>query len=348
MICRSAGVLGVLLASFFGAAVSGAAEVPAGPRLALMRLNEHRPELVTMDPSGSNVQLIADGRGPGLFEPFPLGPPSWSADGTKLAFVGVSGSDEVRFDIYVDSIDEEGSSPSLVPGTRSSTSPLLSPDGHTVAFTRYKPGGPNRDPKEPSYGFSVWIADLAGGVVGRITPRKPETSDVAASFSPDGLTLALTRTVEGGAPKAVVINLSNSEETLLARRAIEPVYSPDGSRIALMRESKRKPRRGDDPAFPGYTDLYVVNAGDTAAKRLTSTARRTELRPAWDPSGQRLAYVEFRNRPSEARGIGFGGRLVEINADGSCRTEIPSVGGDLLTGAVWQPGIGREAGPIVC
>jgi Tol biopolymer transport system component len=351
MIRRSAGVLGVLVASLAGATNGAAAEAPAGPRLALMRLSESRLELVTMDPSGSDVRMIAEGRASGLPEPFPLGAPGWSADGAKLAFVGASGSSEIRFDIYVQAIDGSEGSLCWVPGTRGGMNPLLSPDGHTVAFTRFKPGGPKRKREDPIGGTAVWIADLGGGVVRRITPRRPETSDVATSFSPDGSTLALTRTVRGRAPKAVLLKLSNGQAAVLARRGIEPVYSPDGSRIAFLREAERARRKkgeAEDSGSLNYTDLYVMNADGTAITRLTRTARRTELRPAWDPSGQRLSFTELRNRPWEALPLGFGGRLVEINADGSCRTEIPSVGGELVTGAVWQPGVGREAGPILC
>ncbi len=37
-----------------------------------------------------------------------------------------------------------------------------------------------------------------------------------------------------------------------------------------------------------------------------------------------------------------------INADGTCLTKVFSDPDLTLYGAAWQPGPGREAGPIVC
>jgi hypothetical protein len=40
---------------------------------------------------------------------------------------------------------------------------------------------------------------------------------------------------------------------------------------------------------------------------------------------------------------------MEINVDGICSRKILTGGsGTALYGAAWQPGPGREAGPIVC
>jgi Tol biopolymer transport system component len=219
MIRRSAGVLGVLIASLIGAAAGGAAENPPGPRLALTRVNESRSELVTVDPSGSNPQVLVDDRSPGRL--FAISPSSWSADGEKLAFVGISDdNDDVHLDIYVLAV-EDGEI-FQVPGTRNGSHPVLSPDGHSIAFTRSKPGKEGKK-QNGLIGTAVWIADLAGGVVRRITPYKRRVSDSASSFSPDGSTLLLTRTVGIGAPAAVSIDLSRGRATTIAKRAADPV-----------------------------------------------------------------------------------------------------------------------------
>src|SRR5690242_199291 len=146
--------------AFVGAAVSDAAETQTGPRLALTRLNESRSEVVTVDPSGSNPHVIVDGRS--AIEPFAVSPSSWSADGNKLAFVGIVDDPEFHLGIYVQAVDS--GDVSLVPGTRNGTHPLLSPDGHTLAFTRFKPGRPGKK-QDRGTEFAVWIADLGGGVV---------------------------------------------------------------------------------------------------------------------------------------------------------------------------------------
>jgi hypothetical protein len=39
---------------------------------------------------------------------------------------------------------------------------------------------------------------------------------------------------------------------------------------------------------------------------------------------------------------------MEVNADGSCTTEVLAAAGDAFLSPVWQPGPGRAAGPISC
>ena len=343
MLRRSAGIVGVLLVALVGAGVSDAVETQTGPRLALTWLNESRSELVTVDPSGSDQHLVVDGHGP--VQPFAISPSSWSADGNRLAFIGIPSEGKFRFDIYTRAVD--GGDVLWVPGTRGGTQPLLSPDGHTLAFTRFKPGKEGKKQTGPPES-AVWLADLAGGVVRRITPRMPRVSDTGSSFSPDGSTLLLTRTVGTGAPAAVSIDLSRGRATTIAERAADPVYSPDGSRIAFGRVPWRAVRAGNQSKHL-FTDLYVMKADGSAVKRLTKTGKVAELRPSWDPSGQRLAYLESEESVGEGDlPLFFDGSLGEINADGTCRTAIPTTPEPRIAGAVWRPGAGREAGPIAC
>jgi hypothetical protein len=39
---------------------------------------------------------------------------------------------------------------------------------------------------------------------------------------------------------------------------------------------------------------------------------------------------------------------MEVNADGSCPTKILSIPRTAVLNPIWQPGPGREAGPIAC
>jgi Tol biopolymer transport system component len=120
------------------------------------------------------------------------------------------------------------------------------------------------------------------------------------------------------------------------------------SRIALIATGKTttiKSAKGSTRITA--TDLAVANADGSGLTKLTRT-RALELRPGWDPSGQRLAYTQFRAGAGEAVLLGLGDSIMEINADGSCRTRVLSYSNAILYGATWQPGAGREAGPIAC
>lgn len=332
----------VLLGLLVVTPVAGAAKVAAGPRLSLTLLNEMRPEVVTTDPSGSDQQVIVDGQGP--VQPFPVSPSSWSADGSKLAFIGARPEGEFQLDIYVQAVDGDGVS--LVPGTHDGTHPVLSPDGHTVAFSRYRAGRAGKKQKEPT-GFAVWIADLNGGVVRRITPYRRHISDVASAFSPDGSTLLLTRTEGVRAPAVVSVDLSRGLPTIIARRAADPVFSPDGSQIAFVRVPWQTTQQGGSTRRL-FTDLYLMKADGSGIKRLTKTAKSAEAIPSWDPSGDRLAYLESEESIGEGDFPYVAGGLAEINADGTCRTEIFTTPEPRIAGAAWRPGPGRGAGPISC
>ncbi|MGN6586034.1 MAG: TolB family protein [Solirubrobacterales bacterium] len=135
---------------------------------------------------------------------------------------------------------------------------------------------------------------------------------------------------------------------MLDENAGEPVYSPDGTHIALLTTGKQKTfgSKGRATTFTP-TDLAIANADGSGLTKLTHTGA-VELHPSWDPSGQRLAYTQITIDGSEASLLGFGDSIMEINADGSCRTRVLSYSKASLFGATWQPGPGRGAGPISC
>ena len=146
----------------------------------------------------------------------------------------------------------------------------------------------------------------------------------------------------------MAIRLDGSGETVLAQNAEEPTYSPDGTRLALTVTSKRITirRKGVSLTFTP-TELAVAAADGSGLTKLTQT-RNLEVAPSWDPSGQRIAYTLLSPTLKEESFLGAGDSIMEINADGSCRTKVLSVPKVTLFGATWQPGPGREAGPISC
>jgi Tol biopolymer transport system component len=321
------------------------AEVPAGPRLSFIRASDRKLELVTTDPSGSNPQVIAGGRQAVEPLPFIFGAPSWSADGTRVAFVGLTHLEsDARTDIYLAAAD--GSELVKVPGTGETRDVVASPDGGSVAFTRERKGrlGPNK----VVGGTSVWLASPGGGKPRELVPWRGGVFASPSSFSPDGSTLALT--VSGRKRSAAVaLSLFGDRRWVTARTAGEPVYSPDGTRVALLtvgRSRTVKEKGGTTTYTP--TELAVADADGGGIRRLTHTPQRLELQPSWDPSGARLAYTQLKLGRGEASVLGIGDALMEINANGSCLRKILSSPRTILFGATWQPGPGREAGPISC
>lgn len=305
-------------------------------------------ELLSIDPSGGQEQRIAGGRRTARPLPIPFGRPSWSADGNLIAFSAFERKLKDRH-VWIYIAGADGSSPRKVPGTREGFYPTLSSDGRTLAFAKER----QEEERRPGRGevtvfrsASVWVADLVTGTSSQLTPWRNRLSQFPSSFSPDGATLAISKQ-SGDQRLAVAMRLDGGGSTVIARGAVDPVYSPDGIRVALILVGRtRSFPRNEGTWFP--TELAVANADGSGLTRLTKTPRGLEVEPSWDPSGQRLAYTQFRASSSEESFLGFGDSIMQINGDGSCRTRVLS-GPDLsLYGAVWQPGPGRGAGRIAC
>lgn len=345
--------LAAVAATLLLAAVPAAAAAPEGPRLAVVKATAKRIELVTVNPNGGRpLRLAGGGRNARPYVYF-LSPISWSADGSTLAFSGI-----VRFEKGDDheaiqkifTVRDDGSGLRRVRGTHEALGPVFSPDGRTLAFTR------QIDRETPTtvggtrwengfHGSSIWTVDLLTGAQRQLTPWRDGLRFAASSFSPDGSTLLATYEdpllVKESQP--VALGLDGS----IARRVFddgsEPVYSPDGSKIALVRGIEEYGRnRGES------TDLFVVNADGTGLRRLTRTPGFVELSPSWDPSGERLAYVRLPQSRSEDAPFGYRAPVIQINADGTCPTKAVSASRAFFLVPAWQPGPGRGAGRIEC
>ncbi len=334
-----------------------AAEPPApdGPRLAVVKfsLSLFRFDLETVDEAGFQPIHLAGGGEwkrplPEWFEAR-----SWSPDGSKIAFSGVARSLEggprgVR--LYV--VGANGHDLTALRGTHGASSPVFTADGSAVAFARFRfrPKKNRRgEEKFVARGASIWLADLSGGKPRRVTPARRGLFLFPSSFSPDGETLLASRLVGRNGEDAVSIRLGSGEIDLLLHRATEPIFSPDATKVALIRWG---PLRLRDGTTTSTSDLFTVDADGNGLRRLTRTRYRNELYQSWDPSGERLAFVRYPamvDKLTDRGEIGIGSKVMQMNSDGSCPRDIldqqPSTA---FYGVTWEPGPGREAGRIDC
>lgn len=207
--------------------------------------------------------------------------PAWSPDGRAFAYSCTG--------ICVHSLTGGGGRRPL--SQRCNTAPAWSPDGTRIAFARVGFGGETCDgPK------GILTMSAAGG-----DERLVAASDFAAApnWSPDGEKLvyaAAERVAPNafgyadlfavdarGGPPARLTSTPTSYE-------LAPAWSPDGTQIAFARAEQRNI---GGSFFIGLPDVYVMSAGGSDVRRLTTDA--AAFAPDWQPlPGPRPE--DFKNR----------------------------------------------------
>lgn len=349
---RKLSCLVVLAAALIGFAVAAQAASPPGPRLAFVRIiyphhSDSSSDLMTAGPAGGGRQLLTGDSVPGGLAS--VGQFAWSPTGQMLVLTAGSAGQgspdfEESMDLYL--IAPDGTGLHQVTSLGDAGYPVFSADGGTLYFSRF--GG--KSPR--TLHGSIWAIGVDGSGLRQLTPDRVLVFDFPASVSPVGDELAFTRTqcdqkLRCG-ESARGFSLSTGAEQLIAKRAALPIYSPDGTRIALasFRDRNGRIRISEDESLPA-SELYVLNTATRHMRRLTRTKDLAEGAASWDPSGQRIAF--------EGHGSNSSSRILETNADGSCkvllfRRQIQRDHGLEIDFAapIWQPGPGREAGRIAC
>lgn len=304
------GALALLLTASIAHAAS-----QTGPRLAVVKETRrpYRVRLLTVDPHGRAPMRLAGGQkngGPvGSF-----GRVSWRPDGSEIAFPG---SDS----IFLAGADGSGAHELNI---AYADRPVFAPDGHTLSFTRYSGGG-----------ATAWTIDLTSGAQRQLTPSRRGLDYLSSSFSADGATLLATRIDRhrAGRTELMALHLDTGGATRILANGYAPFYSPDDSKIVFFRDTGKR----------SASDLFVLNVASGALRQLTHTPHKDEIFASWDPSGERIAFTRFRRRHYE-----WASSVMQINADGTCETEVLSQRRTVFYGLAWQPGPGREAGRIDC
>lgn len=327
-----------------GAAATAGAATPTldESRIAFTGMGTFKRSALTVMTAGlseARPRVLVRGSRRGI-TPTALSPVAWSADGSRIAFAASQGK---RHGIYTVRVD--GTGLRFLHGTRGGESPVFSPDGTKIAFAR-----------EPLRGYlfgalTPWVANADGSGAHRLADWRAGVEYHPSSFSPDGSSLAVTKTVSGSdRSTALLLKLDRSGGVrVLARRASEPVFSPDGSQVVFVRHSIS--RRWKIEIV--HRDLAVASADGARNRLLTRTRWVAESHPSWESSGQRIAFNSFRisKDPIEAlfdELLPFGNSIVQINVDGTCRQKVLSATDAALTGAAWQPGLASEMGRIAC
>ena len=181
--------------------------------------------------------------------------PSWSPDGALLVFVRTRPVDDgERFpgEIFAMHPDGSGLRPLTDDAGLHKSAPAWSPDGSRIAFDARR---------WPSDEWNLYTMNADGSDVRQVTVHAAQQGAVHASSI--------------GAP----IDDAESATIPIVSGNVEPMWSPDGSRIVFYSFL--------GPGF-GPRDIFTINVDGSDLRRLTSDL--DAVAPAWSPDGSRIAF----------------------------------------------------------
>ncbi len=257
---------------------------------------ETRFRLEKSDYDGNRAQIL-------LESSEPIMSPSWSPDGTQVAYVSFE-TDLPR--IYIQRV-ATGERRQITNYPNINSSPVWSPDGSRLAMVLSKDGSPD-----------IYVQDLRTNVLSRVTDHPAVETE--PSWSSDGRSLVFMSD-RTGQPQIYQIELG-ADSWDVERLTYDCFYCakgkflPDGVNLVHVRRATRQ-SSSYSIAILNVETLRVITLTDTSLDESPSVA----------PNGSMIIYATKVN----GRGV-----LDAVSIDGQVKFRLPSTRGDVREPA-WSP-----------